>query len=114
MLAPWLSEQTLEHIFGNNLFDNDDNRLIIAELLGVEGHKPFDCVGSPEEVAAALWLCYSQGRYRDTSPGKVFMEQVLPQLQDPDQLVNNLFGPVNEHQIPPKWLNLVNNYLADG
>ncbi len=114
MLAPWLGEQTLAHIFGNNLFANDGSRSIIAELLGVEGHKPFDCVGSPEEVAAALWLCHSQGRYRDTPAGQVFIDHILPKLQSPHQLLENLLTPTDEHRIPPTWLNLIHAYLADG
>lgn len=112
MLAPWLKQQTLKPIFGANLFARDENQSVIAQLLGIEGHKPFDCVGSPEEMAAALWLCYAQGRYRDTSAGRVFIEHILPELHDPEQLVNKLLAPADEHRLPPAWLNLVHTYLA--
>ncbi len=81
LLAPWIEDSILESIFGGNLLLHAENRRIVMELLGLVGHKPFDCVGSPDEVAAALWLCHTQGRFRETETGRIFMDQVLPGMQ---------------------------------
>lgn len=114
MLSPWLEEQILGRIFGGNFLADDDNLSTLAQLLGLEGYKPFDCVGTPDEVAAALYLCHIQGRYHDLPALKMFADRVLPRITDPDRLVDSLLTPVGEHHIPRKWVDLLHEFLDDG
>ncbi|MCP4407420.1 MAG: endonuclease domain-containing protein [Gammaproteobacteria bacterium] len=111
MLSPWLEEQALEGIFGGNILADDKNLSILAQLLGLEGHKPFDCVGTPDEVAAALYLCHTQGRYHELPALRMFAERVLPSIADPDQLLETLLTPIDEHHIPDKWESLLREFL---
>jgi hypothetical protein len=113
MLAPWLSDTELHRIFADNFLSIEGNLPTLAELLGLQGHKPFDCVGTPEEVAAALWMCYSQGRYRDLPAMRLFAERVLPGLSDPERLVKDMLTPADEHLIPPSWSSVLFDFLAD-
>jgi hypothetical protein len=41
-------------IFGENLFEKPKLLKTMRELLGVSGHKPFDCVGTYKETKEAL------------------------------------------------------------
>lgn len=52
LLTPWLSVEQLTTIFGRNLFDDPSLRPTLLALLGLEGHKPLDCVGTEEELRA--------------------------------------------------------------
>ncbi len=52
LLSPWLTVPQLEHIFGRNLFDDMNLRPLLESLLGLQGHKPLDCVGTVEELRA--------------------------------------------------------------
>jgi hypothetical protein len=113
MLVPWLSDAELSRIFTDNFLALEENLPTLAELLGLQGHKPFDCVGTPEEVAAALWMCYSQGRYRDLPTMRLFAERVLPGLADPERLVKVMLTPGDEHLIPPSWSNVLFDFLTD-
>lgn len=44
-----------------DLLHNPANRAIFRQLLGLAGHKPFECVGETGEVRLAFEICRSQG-----------------------------------------------------
>lgn len=56
MLSPFLAEEALSRIFGEDLFSRTDLLPILKQLIGVEGLKPFDCVGTKHETRQALAL----------------------------------------------------------
>jgi len=56
MLQPFCSSEVLEEIFGRNLLDDPALEGTLLELMGCSAAKPFDCVGTVEEVRAALSL----------------------------------------------------------
>lgn len=55
-LYPFLGKETLVSIFGQDLFAKDSLLPIAKDLLGETKQKPFDCVGTYEEVRAAFYL----------------------------------------------------------
>ena len=54
ILSPFLEPAQLENIFGKNLLNNNHLRGILDELTGIAKIKPFDCIGTVEEVNMAL------------------------------------------------------------
>lgn len=54
ILSPFLSMQELTDIFGENMLENPAMRTTMQELTGVAENKPFECVGSRDEVNAAV------------------------------------------------------------
>lgn len=54
LLAPHLYKDDLIEIFGEDMFENEEMLQIFKELLGKENVKPFDCVGTFEEVNYAI------------------------------------------------------------
>ena len=56
MLSAFLPNKELEKIFGKNLYQDKKLKPIFQELLGQKKHKPFECVGTPEEMEKALAL----------------------------------------------------------
>ena len=52
ILSPFLSQEKLIRIFGKNLLLDRDMRPVFDELSGVSPVKPFECVGTVEEVCA--------------------------------------------------------------
>lgn len=50
ILSPFLSEEELTDIFGENLLDKEELLDIYKQLSGVYENKPFECVGSRDEV----------------------------------------------------------------
>lgn len=53
LLSTSLDVDALVDIFGRNLFDDASLRPELEALLGIEGHKPLDCVGTTAELRAA-------------------------------------------------------------
>lgn len=53
ILSPFLSSDEMIGIFGENLFEKDSLLEIYRQLVGALPNKPFECVGSRDEVKAA-------------------------------------------------------------
>ncbi len=56
ILSPFIPMIELVHIFGTNLFDSPKMLVYLKELTGIEEVKPFECVGTIDEVNAALHM----------------------------------------------------------
>ena len=54
ILSPFLYKDKLVDIFGEDLYENKDLLNTFIELLGYGDNKPFDCVGTYEEVNYAI------------------------------------------------------------
>lgn len=54
ILSPFIETDKLSEIFGSNLFDDKDMKFYFEQLTGIEQNKPFECVGTVEEVNIAL------------------------------------------------------------
>ena len=54
ILSPFLSKEKLVAIFGKDLMADDSLRPIFEELNGTAAVKPFECVGTVEEVRACM------------------------------------------------------------
>lgn len=54
ILSPFLSREKLTAIFGKDLMADESLRPILEELNGTAAVKPFECVGTVEEVQACL------------------------------------------------------------
>ncbi|MEK7451136.1 MAG: hypothetical protein AAB662_04330, partial [Patescibacteria group bacterium] len=65
-LSAFISREELIEIFGKNLFEDKSLLLLFKELLGAKNFKPFECVGTPEEVKIALDLTYKKGEFNQT------------------------------------------------
>jgi hypothetical protein len=50
-------------IFGKNLFEDVNLIPLFEELIGVRNFKPFECVGTPEEVKEALGKIIEKGEF---------------------------------------------------
>jgi hypothetical protein len=53
-MAPFMPRARLAHIFGKDLFADPAQVPGYLELLGIDAHKPFECVGEVEESVVAL------------------------------------------------------------
>ncbi len=103
ILSPFLSSEDLFKIFGSNLFDNENLKGYFEQLTGFSKEKPFECVGTINEVnAALLYLVKKNNRrlpflldyYKNTIlpniDSKVNIESVLTEFDNKHFLDNNL------------------------
>lgn len=64
ILSPFIEPAVLEKIFGKNLLNDESLLGYFDELTGIAEVKPFECVGTVDEVNAAL--CLAKAQYLDT------------------------------------------------
>lgn len=95
ILAPFVPKQKLVAAFGGNLFADESLWPLFEELLGIKNIKPFDCVGTPEEVRKAMDLA------RESYAGDVIMEKFTALNLPPVEV--DLFSISNENIIPDEF-----------
>ncbi len=91
-------------MFGANLLDREELLPLYRELLGVEGNKPFECVGTPEETKAAFLLILRKGDFANTAAMKMFASEVLPKITNADALTTTCMKASGEHIVPNEFL----------
>ncbi len=63
ILTPFIPADQLEKIFGGNMLEDIDLELVFKQLIGVESTKPFECVGTIEEINIALCMCVTKNDF---------------------------------------------------
>ena len=56
LLTPFLSDESITDIFGRKILEDAQLVPILNELCGLSPEKPFECVGSREEISTAMML----------------------------------------------------------
>ena len=54
ILSPFIEDEKMQMIFGDDLLDRPDLQTYFDELTGIAENKPFECVGTLEEVNEAI------------------------------------------------------------
>jgi UDP-N-acetyl-alpha-D-muramoyl-L-alanyl-L-glutamate epimerase len=103
MLSAWLTHDQVVEIFGQDLFSKPELENLFKQLLGIQGNKPFECVGTAEETAAAFELAYRRGDANDTPIMKMYASEVQDSLTDPDNTITQLLTPSPDHAIPLEY-----------
>jgi hypothetical protein len=62
ILSPYLEQEQLERIFNKNLLDDIKLKNIFNELTGLDPNKPFECIGTIDEVNTAICLTIENER----------------------------------------------------
>jgi len=77
MLGVFIDKNTLFSIFKSNILNNISNLNTVKRLLGVFEFKPFECVGTPEEVKSALLFYKKNNLYRSDAIIKHLIENKM-------------------------------------
>lgn len=98
ILSPFLEEEQMVDIFGENLLNKESLDHCFRELTGIEKNKPFECVGTRKEVLVALKSFVKKGgntllteRYKETI------------LSEQTELSEMLEGWVEENSVPEEY-----------
>lgn len=65
-LAAFLPKKEVLDIFGKDLFEDRSLLPFSEELLGIRNFKPFECIGTPEEMKLALKKISEKGEFNDS------------------------------------------------
>ncbi|VAW32867.1 hypothetical protein MNBD_GAMMA01-456 [hydrothermal vent metagenome] len=88
-LAAFIDKQQLLVIFAKNMLNDASQQTGFAELLGVTGFKPFECVGDIEESQLAYNLIKNQTDWGDDLLIKYFSDKIPPTTPQQYQTIMN-------------------------
>jgi hypothetical protein len=103
MLSGFLPHKKLISIFGKDLFSKPELADLFRELLGIQGNKPFECVGEAKEVAAALELCYCRGDANHTKIMQLYEKEARKSFKNADSIIKKLLSKSKQHSIPEEY-----------
>jgi UDP-N-acetyl-alpha-D-muramoyl-L-alanyl-L-glutamate epimerase len=108
ILSPFLKPETLAGIFGHNLLDDPALEKTLEELSGAAQIKPFECIGTVDEVNVALNEAVKiYGN--DALPYllKTFQQQSGPAIKLTEDIQQMLNRVESDHYLPDRYLNLL-------
>jgi hypothetical protein len=101
-MAPFMPRERVTHIFGGDMLADPEQIPGYRELLGVDGHKPFECVGEVEESVVALGLLAEQDQWRDAPVIRALVEAV-PATAWSAVASTDVFTPGGPNHIPETY-----------
>lgn len=84
MLRAFLGKEKTNQIFARDLFADEGLVPLFEELLGISGIKPFECVGTNEEMILAFRLIFQREQEVDTVVMRLFVDRVKSQMNVSD------------------------------
>jgi hypothetical protein len=108
ILSPFIERKKLINIFGKDMLDDLSLKKIFDELTGISEVKPFECVGTPDEVVAAI------RKYIKNNADKSLLLNDFTLNHCAELDFNNFISEYNtEHLIPEKFEIIFKNVLND-
>ena len=103
MLYPFVPIEKLQQIFGQNMLNDQSLFQVFMGLVNPDMTKPFECVGTREEINYSLKLAveHTNGNL------PVLLDYYKQNLYNPQQVYNveNFYNP--QHNIPEDYLNML-------
>ncbi len=112
ILSPFLPQEKLEKIFGKNLLKDENLVSVMDELDGKAAVKPFECVGTPEEVNAALWKSVEIKNVDNQFP-LVKMAGNAENRQNEQDFKSLLTKLNREYLLPENFFHIIEQALTD-
>jgi UDP-N-acetyl-alpha-D-muramoyl-L-alanyl-L-glutamate epimerase len=101
-LAPFMPRARLSAIFGADLLADPDQVPGYLELLGIDAHKPFECVGEVEESVVALGLLVDSDEWRE-APVVRALQAAVPAQAWTAAARSDVLTPGGPHFVPPAY-----------
>ncbi len=108
ILSPFVPGDRLHQIFGKDMLNDAELKPIFDELTGVSPVKPFECVGTPNEVRSALNAAFHKLTYKERP---VLLKNFIPDEDDMNSF-SALTGAFHtEHLLPTTFLKVLMDKL---
>ncbi|MBO3737049.1 hypothetical protein [Actinoplanes flavus] len=105
-MAPHMPRERLAHIFGRDLFADPSQTAGFLELLGIDAHKPFECVGEAEECLVALAML------TDGAPVLAELRAAVPATAWAEVSHSDVFTPGGPNHVPPAYRKILDEAVA--
>ncbi len=99
MLAAFLPKQKVIEIFRHDYLDDESLVALYERLLGT-GIKPFDCVGTIEEVHVAFLLIAKRNEFLRSRTMQLFTQKYASSIQNHEEMITRVLRENGPHFIP--------------
>lgn len=112
MLATAMNRPRMEAIFGANMLEDESQQQGFEELMGLSGHKPWECVGELAESGAALLMLADDPDWRDAKIVRALAPRLRALMPDHQSVWRALLTPSPEDSMPPRFREMLDAFLA--
>lgn len=105
ILAPFMEKTKLIECLKINPLNDPHQIDGYRELLGFLGHKPFECVGTPDECLFAFYQLTQRKEWQEDAVIKALKDQVLSIAP------KDLFNPSDQHLIPKELSYVIDKFM---
>jgi hypothetical protein len=108
ILSPFIPVIEMVHIFGKNLFELPQMLGYLKELTGIDEVKPFECVGTIDEVNAALHMFIAKHKHQKPPLLIDYYSNTSNFTQANKMLADKILNEFNnDHFLEPKFLEII-------
>lgn len=107
LMAAFCNKDSIMNIFGENFLDKPELLPLYKQLFGFEGHKPFECVGTPEEATVAMSMIHDKNEFEDTIVMKNFISCILPNIHNIKKHKQDVFTLKKYSNMPLKFQEII-------
>jgi len=114
ILSPFLSQEKLSGIFGSNLMENPELKETLDELCGISAIKPFECIGTVDEVNEAL--AYMARHFKGSDMPyllRYYVSAAKPLKYTESSFHARLKAFNPDHSVPEKYIELIKKTRHD-
>lgn len=112
ILSPFIPMIEMVHIFGKNLFELPHMLGFLKELTGIDEVKPFECVGTIDEVNAALHMFIAKNKHEKLPLLIDYYSNTTNFSQGDTGLAEKILNEFNnDHFLEPKFLEIIKQKL---
>lgn len=111
ILANAMEKPRIEAILGKNMLDDATQTQGYEELMGLSGHKPWECVGEIAESGAALLRLAERPEWQEAAIIRALaprLKTLMPNWQD---VWAELITPSPDHALPPRYAAMLDAYV---
>jgi hypothetical protein len=112
ILSPFIPVIEMVHIFGKNLFELPQMLGYLKELTGIDEVKPFECVGTIDEVNAALHMYIARHKHEKLPLLIDYYSNTTNFSQGDARLADKILNEFNnDHFLEPRFLEIIKQKL---
>ena len=111
MLANHMPRARMECIFGGNLLEDESQLAGYEELMGLSGHKPWECVGELAESGAALLMLADRPEWQDAKLVRALAGRLRPLMPNVQDVWQDLLTPSPDHHLPKRYEDMLHDFL---
>ena len=116
ILSPFLTPEEMVRMFGRNILEDETMKVTLEQLVGLHEEKPFECVGSRDEINTAIVQTIDRMEAKGRRLPALLAYYKTTGLYQRYKAAGNLYSSYydEENLVPARWASLVKDSCVNG